>query len=153
MNTKKLVLAIAEAVREECTKQGHIPFRTGDLRKSIQVYDLPGDAASVGSVLPYAGAVHNGRRAITIRPNIEWNPPHGSRKHRDAKRARLKFKIGGRTVFAREVHQKARPPQPFITDAVDRLSSRGFGFLQPILEQELSKEMSEKIVDQITVNI
>lgn len=58
----------------------------------------------------YAAAVHEGRRAVTIRP----------------KRAggRLKFQVGGRTVYARVVHQKARAGKPFLADALREVSAQ-----------------------------
>lgn len=63
----------------------------------------------------YAAAVHNGRRALTIKP----------------KRAggRLKFKVGGKTVYARQVHQKARAARPFLTTALREVAAQeGFRY-------------------------
>jgi hypothetical protein len=58
----------------------------------------------------YAAAVHNGRRALTIRPRR----PGG----------KLKFTVGGRTVYARQVRQPARAGRPFLTTALAEVASR-----------------------------
>lgn len=147
----QLVLKVAERLREKATKQGRIPFLTGDLRKSIQAQGIGNGKATVGSNLPYARAVHDGRPAITIRPNVSRNPPLGERKHRDAKRARLKFKIGTRTVFAREVRQKARTGKPFLREAADEMRREGFGFLMADLKKEVGENLAEKIIKSIKI--
>lgn len=61
----------------------------------------------------YAAAVHNGRRALTIRAK----KPGG----------RLKFVVDGRTIYAREVHQKARKGRPFLATALAEVA-RGEGY-------------------------
>lgn len=58
----------------------------------------------------YAAAVHNGRKALTIRAKR----PGG----------RLKFTVDGRTVYAREVHQPARPGRPFLWQALREEAGR-----------------------------
>jgi hypothetical protein len=60
----------------------------------------------------YAAAVHNGRRALTIRAK-------GG--------GRLKFTVDGRTVYARQVHQPARAGKPFLAQALREVAP-GFGF-------------------------
>lgn len=47
----------------------------------------------------YAAAVHNGRRALTIRAKGK---------------GRLRFVVDGRVVYARSVHQPARPARPYL---------------------------------------
>ena len=141
IDLNKVVLQIAERLREKATDQHRIPFRTGDLRKSIQT-DLVGPGrATVGSSLPYARPVHDGRPAITIRPNVSKNPPLGDRKHRNKNKARLKFKVGGRIVFAKAVNQPARKGKPFLREAAEAVEAEGFGFLDRYLENEATKEM------------
>ena len=129
-----LALQIAERLRDLGTKQGRIPFRTGDLRKSIYA-DLQGTGrAVVGSNLNYARAVHDGRPAITIRPKrgkvLRWPGPNG-------------------WMFATEVHQPARKGQPFLAEAAQEMSGSGYAFLMPELQRqgvtELEKWMPEKI--------
>jgi hypothetical protein len=56
----------------------------------------------------YAAAVHEGRRALTIR----------AKKRASGKRGYLKFTVDGRTVFAREVHQPARKGRPYLAQAL-----------------------------------
>lgn len=64
--------------------------------------------ASVVYTVEYAAAVHEGRRALTIRAKTRGNGRQG----------RLKFTVGGRTVYAREVHQPARAGRPFLYQAL-----------------------------------
>ena len=85
-----------------------VPVDKGLLRASGQMN--PGrdrGAMVVGGVVytaEYAAAVHEGRRALTIRPRR----PGG----------RLKFTVDGRTVYAREVHQPARAGRPYLAQAL-----------------------------------
>jgi hypothetical protein len=63
----------------------------------------------------YAAAVHNGRRALTIRPRSS------------SRRARLRFVVNGRVVYAREVYQPARAGRPFLLTAMQEAAA-GNGF-------------------------
>ncbi len=149
----QIALMIAERVRDKATKQGRIPFDTGDLRKSICTELIGAGMAAVGSNLSYARAVHDGRKALTIRPNVQKNPPLGDRKHRDMKKARLKFHLGGKTVFARQVFQPARVGRPFFQEAIDEVSASGFDFLMPRLIQDLGHEIAKAVVKEIKLTI
>lgn len=83
------------------------PVDTGNLRASGEMSINSGPRAVTGEVVyraKYAAAVHNGRKALTIRPTRA--------------NGRLRFVVDGRVVFAREVHQPARPGNPFLTDAL-----------------------------------
>lgn len=126
LTTRQIVLHIAEKVREVATRQGNVPFRTGDLRKSIVTHLVSDTSAVVGSNLPYARAVHDGRRAITIRPK------NGKV---------LKFTIDGKTVYARQVRQKARRGRPFLLNAVVQVKREGLGFLKRQLGEEIVAEL------------
>lgn len=82
------------------------PVDTGNLRASRRSGVTARGLTVVGEVAyeaEYAAAVHNGRRALTIRAKGN---------------GRLKFEIGGRTVYARQVHQPARAGRPFLTTAL-----------------------------------
>lgn len=97
------------------------PVDTGNLRASGRM-DLARDAGGlvIGGVTyaaEYAAAVHNGRRALTIRAKR----PGG----------RLKFTVGGRTVYAREVRQPARAGRPFLSTAFREVATQE-GFLVTI---------------------
>jgi hypothetical protein len=165
IDVTKTALKIAHRLRDKSTEQKRIPFESGDLRKSIQVNRLGVGKASVGSVLPYARAVHDGRRALTIKPNLKYNPPLGKRtlrigkngpvvsKARYKKRARLKFKIGGRTIFARSVKQKPRRPQPFIREAAAEMDREGYDWLLPSLEKETTKGLAKKFTGNIKLTV
>jgi hypothetical protein len=130
INTKALVLQIAEKVREIATRQGNVPFDKGDLRKSHVVHLLSETSAEVGSNLPYARAVHDGRPALTIRP-----------KNGKA----LKFTSGGKTIFAKAVHQKARKGRPWLAEAAQELGREGLGFLEGQITEELRYELWQAI--------
>jgi hypothetical protein len=142
MDVDRLVLLLAERVREIATRQENIPFLTGDLRKSVVVHAMGGGKASVGSNLPYARPVHDGRPAIVIRPNLSKNP-------RDPKKARLKFFIGGKTVYAREVRQPARKGKPFLTNAIKEMQRDEYQWLR----EELRKEMVETQIEGVLKRI
>ncbi len=149
----RIVLLIAERLRDKATEQGRIPFDSGDLRKSIQVEHLGHGIASVGSALVYARAIHDGRPAITIQPNVAKNPPRGDREHRNPKRARLKFQIGGRTVFARQVTQPARKGQPFLREAADEMEREGWGWLVPAQADEIAEAIVWEIAKRIKLDL
>ena len=55
----------------------------------------------------YAAAVHNGRRALTIRAKG---------------RKSLRFVVDGRVVYARSVHQPARPARPYLSRALAQIA-------------------------------
>jgi hypothetical protein len=55
----------------------------------------------------YAATVHNGRRALTIRAR-------GNK--------RMRFVVNGEVVFARVVHQPARPARPFLSMALAQVA-------------------------------
>lgn len=55
----------------------------------------------------YAAAVHNGRRALTIRARG---------------RKAMRFVVDGRVVYARSVHQPARAARPFLSRALVQIA-------------------------------
>jgi hypothetical protein len=101
--------AVNRVVRRTYTRsQILVPVDNGLLRASGQP-DLAKDrgATVIGGVTytaEYAAAVHEGRRALTIRARR----PGG----------KLKFTVGGRTVYARQVHQPARAGRPYLAQAL-----------------------------------
>lgn len=110
--------AVNRVVRRTYTRsQVLVPVDNGLLRASGKL-DLARDmgALVIGSVTytaEYAATVHNGRRALTIRPKR----PGG----------RLKFTVGGRTVYAREVRQPARAGRPYLAQALREVApTEGF---------------------------
>lgn len=110
---RKLVTRVARRTLNRSTVL--CPVDTGRLRASGSM-----KVASLGSEIlgvveydaNYAAAVHNGRRALTIR----------SRTGRA-----LKFEIDGRTVYARSVRQPARAGRPFLATALREVAgAEGF---------------------------
>lgn len=90
-----------------------VPVKTGLLRASRQSNVSATGSTVTGVVrypVDYAAAVHNGRRALTIRSR-----PGGPK---------LKFTVGGRTVYTRVVHQPARPGRPFLTTALREVAAQ-----------------------------
>lgn len=70
----------------------------------------------VGAVvydMEYAAAVHNGRRALTIR----------AKTRADGRQGMLRFTVNGRVVYAREVHQKARAGRPYLATALREVAA------------------------------
>lgn len=88
------------------------PVDTGNLRATGQM-DIQTQglivSGSVEYTARYAAAVHEGRRALTIRASGN---------------GRLKFVVDGRTIYAREVHQPARAGRPFLRDALIETAAR-----------------------------
>lgn len=125
MDTTKIALALGEAVREIATRQENIPFKTGDLRKSITVCPAGPGRATVGSNLPYARAVHDGRPRITIRP-----------KNKKA----LRWKGAAHPV--KQVTQPARDGRPFLKEAARELANKG---LPPLVTRMVARETAAEI--------
>lgn len=91
------------------------PVDTGNLRATGQSDVRDAGLTVTGSVkytAKYAAAVHEGRRALTIRAKGN---------------GRLKFVVDGRTVYARQVHQPARAGRPFLRTAlIETATQQGF---------------------------
>jgi hypothetical protein len=126
--------------------------RKGELMRSLKAERLGSDSAVVFSNNPYSRAVHDGRPAMEIVPNVAKNPPRGERKHRDPKRARLKFKIGGQEVFAKSVWQLERKPNPFLVNAAMQVDAEGYDWLGVNILKDMSEDLKKKIPKQITLN-
>jgi hypothetical protein len=91
------------------------PVDTGNLRATgvMNVWDQGLTVRGrVEYTANYAAAVHNGRRALTIRAKGN---------------GRLRFVVDGQVVFAREVHQPARAGRPFLATALAEVA-RGEGY-------------------------
>jgi hypothetical protein len=93
-----------------------VPVDTGTLRATGRmVLGRARGALIIGSIeytARYAAAVHNGRRALTIRAKGN---------------GRLKFVVDGRTVYARSVHQPARRARPYLAQALREVApQQGF---------------------------
>lgn len=88
------------------------PVDTGNLRASGSMKLGDRGAFVVGKIeytASYAAAVHEGRRALTIRAKG---------------RGYLKFQVDGRTVFVKSVHQPARRGRPFLRDALVQVAAQ-----------------------------
>jgi hypothetical protein len=94
------------------------PVRTGRLRSSIRAeeprfFSLRGKV-TVGSDLEYAAMVNDGTRPHIIRPRSAQV---------------LRFKVGGRTVFARVVHHPGTKGTHFLDRALREVAAqRGYSF-------------------------
>ena len=114
IDRKKLALRIAERLRAIATRQGNVPFDTGDLRKSHIVEPYGQSGARLSANTPHARAVHDGRPAITIKPK---------------RKKALAWKGAAHPVKA--VRQPARDGNPWMMRAVGDLEREGLGFLAP----------------------
>ncbi|QNL30149.1 tail assembly chaperone [Gordonia phage Mariokart] len=88
-----------------------VPVRTGNLGRSIleDPVTMAGPFRVEGGVTAhahYAAAVEKGTRPHVIRA-----------RNADA----LHFKVGGRDIFAREVHHPGTRPRPFLQNAADQV--------------------------------
>jgi hypothetical protein len=124
---QRLALMIGEKLREIATRQGHVPFDRGDLRKAHVVQPFGAHGAILAVNTPYARAVHDGRPQITIRP-----------KSRKA----LVWTSGGVTMGARHVTQPARKARPWLRLATYQLQREGLGFLAPEIGQDVAEDLS-----------
>jgi hypothetical protein len=106
--------AVGRVVRQTLNRsQALCPVDTGNLRATGQSNVTTAGLVVVGEVVytaDYAAAVHNGRRALTIRSTR----PGGM----------LRFLVGGRTVYARQVHQPARAGRPFLATALREVAAQ-----------------------------
>lgn len=130
MNLPQIVLQIAYKLDEIATRQGNVPWKTGELSKSHVVEPMGNTGAILSANTPYARAVHDGRPAITIKPKrgkaLKWSGPDGPQ-------------------FARAVHQPARKGNPWLTRAVEELEREGLDFLAPQLGQEVADDLTANL--------
>lgn len=110
---------VARAARRTLNRSAILaPVDTGYLRASGHMSLGARGSTVTGQVeytAEYAAAVHNGRRAVTIR---------GTRGQM------LRFRgANGQWVYRREVHQPARAARPFLTTALREVSAQeGFRY-------------------------
>lgn len=138
---------------EIVTRPDNIPFYRGDLRKSIvnQVIDSGADTlVIVGTNLSYAKDVHNGRKALVIRPRKAkilawWTNPEKTKKlvpfpHGKAFKKAIENK---QIRVSKRVLQPARAPDPFLINALKILQYEGMGFLAPLLKKHTVQELEQ----------
>lgn len=103
----KAHLAVSTATRRVFNRSQILcPVDTGLLRASggFRVHRVARSwRGEIEYTANYAAAVHNGRRALTIRSSTG---------------KRLRFVVDGRVVYAREVHQPARAARPYLSLAL-----------------------------------
>jgi len=128
MKLQTLALKVAEKLREIATRQGNVPFKKGDLRKSHVVEPSGTDDAILSANTPYARPVHDGRPAMTIKP----------------KRKKALSWSGGRHP-AKSVKQPARTGDPWLARAVEDLELEGLGFLAPDVGQEVADDLTDAL--------
>lgn len=131
MKLQRITLQVAEKLREISTRQGNVPFDTGDLRKAHVVEPSGSDDALLSANTPYARAVHDGRPAQTIKPK---------------RRKALAWK-GGRNPV-KSVKQPARKGDPWLARAVEELEQEGVAFLAPELGQDVADALSDALRDR-----
>lgn len=105
--------AVGKVVRRTLNRSAVLcPVDTGYLRATGQSSVADRGLVVVGEVkytANYAAAVHEGRRALTIRAKGN---------------GRLKFVVDGRTVYARQVHQLARAGRPYLSTALREVAAQ-----------------------------
>ncbi len=136
---KVIALRIGEKLREIATRQGTVPFCTGDLRKS-HIVTVKGDGANykiiVGTNLKYARAIHDGAPSIVIRPKkaggklFFWLEKDGCRRKPIPRGKALSAAIAdGKIAVAKQVTLPTRTARPWLRDSVTTLQSEGYEFL------------------------
>lgn len=120
----KIVLQIAERIREKATRIGRIPFDKGDLRKSIFTQLVGRGKSIISSALDYAAPVHDGRRRVVIIPRNKKALYWSGAKHP-----------------VKKVIQPARDGKPFVKEAAEELAQEGLGFLAPEIRRQVEKEL------------
>lgn len=105
--------SVTRVVRKTLNRSAILcPVDTGYLRATGQSSVSAHGLVVVGEVkytANYAAAVHEGRRALTIRAK-------GG--------GRLRFVVDGRVVYARQVHQPARAGRPFLRTALEEVAGQ-----------------------------
>jgi hypothetical protein len=99
-----------------------VPRKTGNLARTIRVGEVTKNSAQVmagGSLnVGYAAAVERGRGPVTIRPKAGRQGRNGGPAFLawggDRRLSGNLRKGASATNFAREVHQKARAPHPYL---------------------------------------
>lgn len=134
INKQRVCLLTAEKLREIATRQGVVPFDKGDLRKSHVVQPVGADNARVGTNMPYARAVHDGRPALVIRP----------------KTAKALF-FPGLKHPVRAVHQPARVGKPWLRQSVGILAREGLSFLAPIVGPDVADQLARALSKHLEV--
>ncbi len=124
----RICLLTAEKLREIATRQGVVPFDRGDLRKSHVVQPLGAAGARLGTNLPYARAVHDGRPALVIRP----------------KKAKALF-FGGLEHPVKAVRQPARTGRPWLRQSVGILAREGLAFLAPLIGPDVVSRLERAL--------
>lgn len=128
LSLQQITLQIAYKLDEIATRQGNVPWRTGELQKSHVVEPVGATDALLSANTPYARAVHDGRPAITIKPKrgkrLKWKGPDGQPR------------------FAAQVHQPARPANPWLARAVAELERDGVDFLAPRIGQDVADHIT-----------
>ena len=124
MNWQRITLQVAERLRDYATRQGNVPFLSGELRASHVVHPVGATEAVLSANTPYARPVHDGRPAITIRPS--------------SKRA---LHWAGARHPVKSVTQPARQGDPWMMRAVESLEAEGLDFLAPEIGADLTRAL------------
>lgn len=124
LDSQQICLQVVERLRDHATRQGNVPFLTGDLRKS-HVTQPDGDGAILTVGMPYARAVHDGRRAVTIKP----------------KRKKALYWSGADNPV-KSVKLPATEGNPWLTRAIADLQAEGLGWLAP--------QVGDAVADDLT---
>ena len=81
-----------------------VPVRSGKGRRSVRVKNANQRRATVSAIY-YVAILDKGHKAYTIKPRRSGS---------------LVFDVGGRTIFARQVHKRAATGKQFAKRAADR---------------------------------
>ncbi|WP_124219505.1 HK97 gp10 family phage protein [Tibeticola sediminis] len=122
---RRLMQMLAEHLREIAQRQGNIPWRTGNLYKSIIARVISDSEATVGTNVLYARAVHDGRPPMVIKP---------------ARKKALYWKGAAHPVKA--VKHPGIKPNPYLARAAERFTREP---LPPDIRAYVGEEMARAL--------
>lgn len=117
------------ALTVEASAKANAPVLSGHLRRSIHSEVTAHGAsisAEIGSNVPYAKAIEEGRPELTILPKTGTY---------------LVFEIDGETIFAKKVVQPAREAKPYLKPAVTKNMAA--------IEREFSVAVPQRIAKRL----
>ncbi len=130
--SRQIVALLAEYLRDLATDQGRIPFKTGQLRKSITSQVLSDTEAVVGTNLYYARYVHDGTGL------------YGPLKRRIRPKTRKALHWRGAAHPVKSV--RGMRPRPFLAQAVEEMARRP---LPPLIRQTVGEDIASEIEAQL----
>lgn len=130
--TRQVLAQLAEYLRDLATDQGRIPFKTGQLRKSITSQVLSDTEAVVGTNLYYARWVHDGTGL------------YGPMRRKIVPKKKKALHWPGAAHPVKSI--KGMKARPFLAQAAEELTRRP---LPPLIRNTVGEEIAREIEQQL----